>query len=160
MRSTLSRLVAIAALLMSNAGWAVVPAPMPASGSTSVSASVSASAAAVAGEVDADRFMALTSELRCLVCQNESLADSHAPLAMDLKREIRARMVAGDSNAQILDFLVQRYGDFVTYRPPVNARTGLLWLGPALLLAVGAVVVWRQTRRARGAEDSPSRSTS
>jgi cytochrome c-type biogenesis protein CcmH len=104
--------------------------------------------------------MALTSELRCLVCQNESLADSHAPLAMDLKREIRARMVAGDSNAQILDFLVQRYGDFVTYRPPVNARTGLLWLGPALLLAIGAVVVWRQTRRARGAEDSPSRSTS
>ncbi len=162
MRSTLSRLVAIAALLMSNAGGAVVPVPMPAPASASDSASAAAVAAvaAVAAEVDADRFMALTSELRCLVCQNESLADSHAPLAMDLKREIRARMVAGDSNAQILDFLVQRYGDFVTYRPPVNARTGLLWLGPALLLAIGAVVVWRQTRRARGAEDRPSRSTS
>jgi cytochrome c-type biogenesis protein CcmH len=97
--------------------------------------------------VDADRLYLLTSELRCLVCQNESLADSNAPLAIDLKNEIRTRMAAGDSDAQIKDFLVERYGDFVTYRPPFNARTLLLWLGPLLLLAGGGVVVWRTLLR-------------
>lgn len=116
-------------------------------------ATAAAASGAVAAAVDADRFMALTSELRCLVCQNESLADSHAPLAEDLKREIRARMAAGDSDAQILEFLVQRYGDFVTYRPPLDARTGLLWVGPLLLLALGAGVLWRQSRRAGPGHD-------
>lgn len=147
-RARLRVIVPAAVMLLVGAG-AAAAAP----GSSAVTSAATASAASASAtitaptEVDADRFMALTSELRCLVCQNESLADSNAPLALDLKREIRARMAAGDSNAQILDFLVQRYGDFVTYRPPVNARTGLLWLGPALLLGVGGWVVWRQTRR-------------
>ncbi|MCA0326068.1 MAG: cytochrome c-type biogenesis protein CcmH [Proteobacteria bacterium] len=98
----------------------------------------------------ADRLHALGSELRCLVCQNESLADSSAPLAMDLKREIRAQMQAGQSDAQIRAFLHQRYGDFVSYQPPFNAATLLLWAGPLLLLVIGGAVVWRALR-AQGA---------
>lgn len=102
---------------------------------------------------DADRLHALTAELRCLVCQNESLADSTAPLALDLKREIRARMAAGDSDAQITTFLVERYGDFVTYRPPWSARTLLLWLGPLGLLGLGGALLWRHLRADTAAED-------
>jgi cytochrome c-type biogenesis protein CcmH len=96
--------------------------------------------------VDADRLYRFTSELRCLVCQNESLADSNAPLAIDLKNVIRDRMAAGESNDQIQSFLTERYGDFVTYRPPFNGRTLLLWLGPLLLAAIGLLVLWRNLR--------------
>ncbi len=103
--------------------------------------------------VDADRFQQLASELRCLVCQNESLADSNAPLALDLKREIHARMAKGDSDDEIKRFLVERYGDFVTYRPPFAARTMLLWLAPMLLVAAGSVAIWRNTRRRPGGEE-------
>ncbi|MFM2347685.1 MAG: hypothetical protein RL654_2438 [Pseudomonadota bacterium] len=110
-----------------------------------------ASAARVAPEVDADRLHALTAELRCLVCQNESLADSNAPLALDLKREIAQRVAAGDSDAQIIDFLVERYGDFVTYRPPLRAGTLLLWLGPPALLLAGGALLWRRLRESQGA---------
>lgn len=109
----------------------------------------------------ADRMHRLTQDLRCLVCQNESLADSHAPLAMDLKRDIRARMAQGDSDEQIRDFLRQRYGDFVNYNPPLKATTLLLWAGPLLLLAGGALLVWRTVRgraaREAAAEGSPER---
>ena len=94
----------------------------------------------------ADRMHHLTQDLRCLVCQNESLADSHAPLAMDLKREIRQMMEQGQSDAQIRDFLRQRYGDFVNYNPPLRASTLLLGAGPLLLLAAGGFVVWRTVR--------------
>jgi cytochrome c-type biogenesis protein CcmH len=96
--------------------------------------------------VDPDRLYRLTSELRCLVCQNESLADSSAPLAIDLKNEIRARMASGESDAQIKQFLIDRYGNFVIYRPPFNAATLLLWLGPLLLVAGGAFALWRNLR--------------
>ena len=103
----------------------------------------------------ADRMHQLTQDLRCLVCQNESLADSHAPLAMDLKREIRSKMEQGQSDAQIRDFLQQRYGDFVNYKPPLTASTLLLWAGPLLLLAAGGFVVWRVvSRRVRPEEDA------
>ena len=106
----------------------------------------------------ADRLHRFTQDLRCLVCQNESLADSRAPLALDLKREIRQKMEQGDSDAQIRDFLRQRYGDFVNYNPPVSARTLLVWVGPLLLLVAGAVVVWQAVRPRQaqdGADDSP-----
>jgi cytochrome c-type biogenesis protein CcmH len=93
--------------------------------------------------VDPERLYQLTSQLRCLVCQNESLADSDAPLAIDLKNEIRARMASGESNEQIKKFLVDRYGNFVIYRPPFNIRTLLLWLGPLVLVIGGLVAVWR-----------------
>ncbi len=84
------------------------------------------------------RLIVISEELRCLVCQNESLAGSRADLAMDLKREIRSQIQAGKSDAEIMDFMVSRYGDFVRYRPPVNPVTWLLWFGPFVLLA-GAV---------------------
>jgi len=109
--------------------------------------------------VDPDRLYRLTSELRCLVCQNESLADSNAPLAIDLKNEVRSRMAAGESDEQIKKFLVDRYGNFVIYRPPFNAATLLLWLGPLLLALIGIFAVWRAMRASRagnetaGAED-------
>ncbi|MFN0184446.1 MAG: cytochrome c-type biogenesis protein [Aquabacterium sp.] len=107
-----------------------------------------ASALADSGTAETDRLHALAAELRCLVCQNESLADSHAPLALDLKREIRAQMSAGRSDDEIRTFLVQRYGDFVTYRPPLDGRTLLLWAAPLLLLAGGLAGLWRHWSRA------------
>ncbi|WP_426323244.1 cytochrome c-type biogenesis protein [Pseudoduganella sp. R-43] len=83
------------------------------------------------------RTMALAEELRCLVCQNQSLADSHAPLALDLRQQIHQQLAQGRSEQQVVDFMVQRYGDFVLYEPPLNASTALLWFGPMLLLAAG-----------------------
>ncbi|WP_244667472.1 cytochrome c-type biogenesis protein [Xanthomonas sp. D-109] len=93
------------------------------------------------------RFHALTAELRCVQCQNQSLADSHAQIAMDLRREVLELMHQGKSDAQIKQFLVDRYGEFVLYRPQLEARTWLLWFGPLLLLAGGAVVLIRMVRR-------------
>jgi len=83
------------------------------------------------------RTMALAGELRCLVCQNQSLADSHAPLALDLRGQIHQQLAQGRSEKQVVDFMVQRYGDFVLYEPPLNASTALLWFGTLLLLAGG-----------------------
>jgi cytochrome c-type biogenesis protein CcmH len=87
------------------------------------------------------RYNDLTLELRCLVCQNQNLADSDAPLAQDLRREIYDMMMAGQTDEQIKTFMVDRYGDFVLYRPPVQGNTLALWVLPLVLLAVGAVVV-------------------
>lgn len=97
------------------------------------------------------RLIAISEELRCLVCQNESLAGSHADLAQDLRREIRGMIVAGRSDKEILDFMVERYGDFVRYRPPVKPTTWLLWGGPFLLLGGGVVALIVFLRR-RGKE--------
>ncbi|MDR2852426.1 MAG: cytochrome c-type biogenesis protein CcmH [Burkholderiaceae bacterium] len=96
--------------------------------------------------VSPDRLYNLTNQLRCPVCQNESLTDSSAPLAIDLKNEIQTRMAAGQSDAQIKKFLVDRYGDFVTYRPPFDSRTLLLWLGPLLFVMGGLFGLWRAMR--------------
>lgn len=104
------------------------------------------------------RLVALAEELRCLVCQNESLAASRAGLAMDLKREIREMIKAGKSDGEIRDFLVRRYGDFVLYRPPFKESTLLLWAGPFLLLvagAAGAAIFLRRRRARRQAALSP-----
>lgn len=84
------------------------------------------------------RMMQVAAELRCLVCQNQTIADSHAGLAVDLRREIRALMAQGKTDAEVLRFMTERYGDFVLYRPPVDARTWLLWFGPMGLLALAA----------------------
>ena len=107
---------------------------------------------AVAANVIADtaldaRLRKLEEELRCLVCQNQSLADSGAGLADDLRREVRALAVAGKSDEEIKQFLVARYGDFVLYNPPVKSTTWLLWFGPFVLLAGGAVLWWAIGRR-------------
>ena len=95
------------------------------------------------------RMVALASNLRCLVCQNESLASSHAELAEDLRREVREQIRAGKSDKEITDYLVSRYGDFVLYDPPVKSYTVLLWFGPFALLLCGAGVLFYQLRRRR-----------
>jgi len=102
------------------------------------------------------RLKQLAVELRCLVCQNQTLADSNAPLAEDLRREVREMIAKNMSDREIIDFLVQRYGDFVLYRPPWKASTTLLWIGPFLLLGVGtAALVVALRRRARKLVDTP-----
>ena len=92
------------------------------------------------------RYEEIISEVRCLQCQNESLKDSNAFLAVDLRREIRRLLSEGKTNAEIYDFLVQRYGEFALYRPRMSGKTMLLWLAPLLLVAAGAVVVVRVVR--------------
>ena len=97
------------------------------------------------------RVTALAEELRCLVCQNQSLADSHADLAVDLRNQIREKFRSGMSERQVIDFMVERYGDFVLYRPPLKPTTLLLWFGPLLLIVIGLVVLVRRVRRTAGA---------
>ncbi len=95
------------------------------------------------------RFHALTAELRCVMCQNQSLADSNAQIAHDMRREVLALMRQGKSDAEVKQFLVDRYGEFVLYRPEVAAHTWLLWFGPGLVLLGGAaLLVWIVRRRA------------
>ena len=89
----------------------------------------------------------LTNEVRCLVCQNQTIADSNADLALDLRREVREMVEAGQGEAEIKGFLTDRYGDFVLYRPRWSATTALLWLAPALLVLLGAAGLWRIVRR-------------
>jgi cytochrome c-type biogenesis protein CcmH len=98
-----------------------------------------------------DRYRALIREVRCPKCQNESIADSHAPVAADLRREIREQLAAGATDQEVIEFLLARYGDFVLYRPRVSSTTWALWAGPFLLLALGAVVFSR-ILRARSAQ--------
>jgi cytochrome c-type biogenesis protein CcmH len=93
------------------------------------------------------RTAALADELRCLVCQNQTLADSNAPLAVDLRNQIREQLTAGASERDVVDFMVARYGDFVLYRPPFKATTVALWVGPFVFLLVGAWFLRRFLRR-------------
>jgi len=93
------------------------------------------------------RMIRITEELRCLVCQNESLAGSHADLAEDLRREVRGLIREGKSDDEVKEFLVSRYGDFVLYRPPMKATTVLLWLGPFVLAIVGLIALILYLRR-------------
>jgi len=97
------------------------------------------------------RAMALAEELRCLVCQNQSLADSHAELAVDLKNQIREKLKAGMGEKQIVEYMVARYGDFVLYRPPVKATTVPLWFGPFVVLVAAIAGLFFYLRRRRTA---------
>jgi len=94
--------------------------------------------------------------LRCLVCQNQSIDDSDAPLARDLRTLVRDRIESGDSNEQVLAFVVDRYGDFVLLRPPMNAYTIALWVGPTLVLLAGAFGIYATVRRRKIAADAPT----
>ena len=135
----MKRLLALLLLLaFATLGWAKEAAPL------------------AEDEVVEKRMVAISDEMRCLVCQNESLSGSHAELAQDLRREIREMIKAGKTDQQIMDFMVDRYGDFVRYRPPMKATTYLLWFGPFLLLA-GALFALIAYLRRRGArlDESP-----
>jgi cytochrome c-type biogenesis protein CcmH len=135
--------VALAALLLAGAAAATKMDPVP----------VASSAADAPGMTALDlRLKRLESELRCLVCQNQTLADSNADLADDLRREVRELALAGKTDAEIKAYLVTRYGDFVLYDPPLKAVTSLLWLGPFALLVGGGALWWViLRRRERGA---------
>ncbi len=101
------------------------------------------------------RMLNLAEELRCVVCQNESLAASNAELAQDLRREIREQMVAGMSDKEVLDYLTTRYGDFVLFRPPFKPVTYLLWLGPPLFLGFGALLGYLTLKKRRAFKRTP-----
>jgi len=106
--------------------------------------------------VAAKREVELAKQLRCLVCQNETIADSRAGLAQDLRAKLREQMAAGKSDEEIIAFMTDRYGDFVLYRPPLKATTVLLWVGPFLLLVAGVLIGWRVVRaRAKTAGPEP-----
>jgi cytochrome c-type biogenesis protein CcmH len=106
--------------------------------------------------VVARREVDLAKQLRCLVCQNETIADSRAGLAQDLREKLREQIAAGKSDAEIIAFMTDRYGDFVLYRPPLKATTVLLWAGPFVLLAVGLLIGWRVVRaRTKAARPQP-----
>jgi cytochrome c-type biogenesis protein CcmH len=113
-------------------------------------------AAPAAADPEAEaRLMELSAELRCLVCQNQTIADSNAGLAVDLRNEIREKIQAGMSDAEIKDFMVARYGDFVLYRPPVKTTTLVLWAGPFLLLAAGGGILFFNLKRRRQRRADP-----
>lgn len=96
-----------------------------------------------------ERYSQLTQELRCPKCQNQNLADSNSPISSDMRREVYRMISAGESDAHIRDFMVERYGEFVLYRPQVNPQTWALWFGPFVLLLIGALVIVLLVRRSR-----------
>ena len=131
------RFLAVSLLTLASAGWAQ-------------SAEIAHPDAATEA-----RLKALAHELRCLVCQNQTIADSSAPLAVDLRQQIRAQIAQGRSDSQIRDYMVERYGDFVLYNPPFKATTAVLWGAPLLSIVVGALVFARVVRRRRVAPQAP-----
>jgi cytochrome c-type biogenesis protein CcmH len=116
---------------------------------------LAAGAAGAADDADS-RYHALIQELRCLVCQNQSIADSNAPLAEDLRVQVRKQIDAGRSDEEIIAYVTERYGDFVRYRPAFVARTWLLWLAPFVLVLAGAAAVVVHTRRSRASAAAPA----
>jgi len=139
--------VLLAALLLA-AGQALAQAPAP-----RLPESIPAEQAEAL--LRSERFKALAQELRCLVCQNQTLAESNAELAGDLRNEVLRQMAAGRNDRQIKDHLVARYGEFVLYRPEMSARNLALWAGPAVLLLIGVASVWRMTRRPAATATAP-----
>ncbi len=131
----MKRLFLLMLLLAACAGWARDAAPL------------------ADDPVVEQRLVAISDEMRCLVCQNESLSGSRSELAQDLRRELRTQIRQGRTDAEIRDFMVSRYGDFVLYRPPVKPTTILLWAGPFVLMIAGVIVLLVYLRRRNGALD-------
>lgn len=112
------------------------------------SSSLAKEAAPMADDPELEKLVnEISAELRCLVCQNQTIADSHAALAVDLKNQVREMVKEGKTHEDVVDYMVQRYGDFVRYRPPVKPETYLLWVGPFLLLAGGLLLLWVNLRK-------------
>jgi cytochrome c-type biogenesis protein CcmH len=132
LKQILACLFAIAVLMGSSAAYAVQPDEI------------------MSDPAKEARARDLSRELRCMVCQNQSIDDSEAPLARDLRLLVRERIAAGDSDAQVIDFLVARYGEFVLLKPRLNPHTWLLWLLPPLALAGGGLALWMHSRRRSG----------
>ena len=126
-------------------GWLLVAASVL--GGAAVPAAASAAASATTDPAIEVRVQKLSAQLRCLVCQNQTIADSNAELAVDLKRQVREMLGRGASDREVIDFMTARYGDFVLYRPPVRSSTALLWFGPGALLVVGVGVFLFVLRR-------------
>jgi cytochrome c-type biogenesis protein CcmH len=149
-----------AALALALAALAALVGPLAAHGQDRTPAPAAPAAGVLPPEqaeqlLRSERFRRLAAELRCLVCQNQTLADSGADLAVDLRNDVLRQMAAGRTDAEIKARLVERYGEFVLYRPTASAHNLALWAGPALLLLVGVGVLWRTTRR-RAASGAPA----
>ena len=139
-------------ILLSSAHWPALAGALIFSGTLLVSATVAAQTGTYNPDTPADtateaRLKALSQELRCLVCQNQTIADSSADLAVDLRRLVRDQIVQGKTDSEIKTYLVSRYGDFVLYKPPVQANTMPLWAGPFALLSIGSLTWWFISRR-------------
>jgi cytochrome c-type biogenesis protein CcmH len=155
-RRRASGALAAVALALALASPAFAQAPAAASEAASAAAPVTAPRAVptAADPVLEARMLAITGELRCLVCQNQTIADSHADLAVDLRQEVRELIKRGQTDDQIRRYMTDRYGDFVLYKPPFKPTTMVLWLGPALLLAVAVIALMVViARRGRLADD-------
>lgn len=145
---TLSAVLRRAALVGGAVVAVLLAGPVRAESTAPASTPALAPALAADPELEADA-MELSHKLRCLVCQNQSIAESNAPLAVDLRNQVREQLAAGKSKDDVVDYLVERYGDFVLYEPPFKAVTVLLWLGPAALLLGGAGWLAFRLRRRR-----------
>ncbi len=154
-RSILAALLALAVALPAAAVDAPASAASAAPGADATVRFQAPTAALTAADPALEaQMLAITGELRCLVCQNQTIADSHADLAVDLRQEVREMLKRGQTPDQIRRYMTDRYGDFILYRPPLKATTAVLWLGPALLLAVAiAALVLVIRRRARLGDD-------
>lgn len=112
------------------------------------------------GQVQEDRYQHLLSELRCLVCQNQSLADSNAPLAMDLKKQVYEQIKAGHTDEEIKNYLVARYGEYILFKPKLTKTTFILWLGPVIFLIGAFLILFISIRKQHGSNQSHSRENS
>ncbi|MEY4750908.1 MAG: hypothetical protein RIQ60_3122 [Pseudomonadota bacterium] len=140
------RIAGLSAVLALAAGLWLATAQQPARAADAPAVSTDAPLAPLNPQLEA-RMLAITAELRCLVCQNQTIADSHAPLAVDLRQQVREMIDKGRSDSEITSYMTERYGDFVLYRPPFKATTALLWIGPGVLLVGGLITLGLILRR-------------
>lgn len=147
---------AVVALWLAALAPVVIAQPATAAAAAPATAAAGVAQPTLNDPVLSKREYELSLQLRCLVCQNQSVAESNAGLAVDLRNQVREQVAAGKSDREIIEFMTSRYGDFVLYKPPVKGTTLLLWFGPGLLLLVGALVAWRILRGRRNAAAQPA----
>ncbi len=145
----------LAAVLLAATLSAQAQAQAPATPAAAAAGPGSTAVPTLNDPVAAKREYELSLKLRCLVCQNQSIAESNAELAQDLRRQVREQVAAGKTDSQIIDFMTARYGDFVLYSPPLKGSTMLLWFGPLLLILIGTLIAWRVVRSRRAVVAAP-----